>query len=71
MENNRRKPTRITRKLLIDSLVWNCHNYVRDGISSRCEQGGVRTNCVREKCSRVNDIFRTMQEIQDGSIVVF
>lgn len=62
---------RISKKLLIDSLVWNCHNYVRDGVFSRCEQGGVRTNCVREKCSRVNNIFKTMQEIQYGNIVVF
>lgn len=70
MESKKKRPLKLSRQLLIDALVYNCHSYEGDGFCSHCSQGGVRSNCVKENCSRVGDIFRTMQEIADGKISV-
>ena len=59
--------------VLIDAIVWNCPRYSRDGFASCCVSltDGSRSNCVRERCSQVFDIFRTMARIENGEIIVF
>jgi len=65
--------TPLKRGLLIDALVWNCPRYSREGAFSSCISltDGSRSNCVKEHCSRVFDVFRTMAQIQTGEIIVF
>ena len=66
------KRTKISRSLLVDALVWNCPMYIRDGCSSRCNNlDGTYSNCVKDKCSQVSDIFKTMAKIDAGEIEVF
>jgi hypothetical protein len=66
------KRTKISRKLLVDALVWNCPFYTRDGFVSRCNNmDGTYSNCVKDQCSQVNDIFKTMAKIDAGEIEVF
>ena len=77
MGNNRptkkKKTVLLKRGLLIDALVWNCPRYSRDGIASCCVSltDGSRSNCVKEHCSRVFDIFKTMAQIENKEIIVF
>ena len=63
---------KITRQRLIDALVWNCPFYTRNGFASCCDNlDGTYSNCVKDKCSQVSDIFKTMGEIERGEIEVF
>ena len=63
---------KITRQRLIDALVWNCPRYTREGVCSACDNlDGTRSNCVKEHCSQVFDIFKTMAKIGNGEIVVY
>jgi len=67
-----KKVVKITMQRLVDALVWNCPQYTRDGAFSACNNGdGTKSNCVKEKCSHVHNIFRTMADIQEGKIVVY
>ncbi len=68
-----KKTYHIKRSVLIDALVWNCPRYSRDGVLSCCLSltGGSSSNCVKEQCSRVADIFRTMAKIENEEIIVF
>lgn len=62
----------IKRETLIDALVWNCPYYTRDGIFSCCQDlFGNQTNCTKETCSRVSNIFKTMAQIEKNEIIVF
>ena len=63
----------LKRALLIDALVWNCPRYSREGVFSCCISltDGSRSNCVKEKCSRVFNIFKTMAQIENKEIYVF
>ena len=66
------KRTKISRRLLIDALVWNCPRYTRSGAFSTCDQlDGTFSNCVKDQCSQVFDIFRTMVRIDNGEIEVY
>ena len=66
------KRTKISRQLLVDALVWNCPRYARDGFASCCNNlDGTYSNCVKDKCSQVFDIFQTMAKIDAGEIEVF
>ncbi len=66
------KRTRITRQLLTDALVYNCPRYYHNGFASCCENmDGTYSNCVKDHCSQVSDIFRTMQKIADGEVEVW
>lgn len=68
-----KKRLQIKRDVLIDALVWNCPRYSRDGFASCCVSltDGSRSNCTKERCSRVFDIFRSMARIENGEIIVF
>lgn len=62
----------LKRGLLIDALVWNCPRYTREGVLSCClHLDGTRTNCNKELCSRVFDIFKTMTQIENKEIIVW
>ena len=64
--------TKISKKLLIDALVWNCPRYSREGPCSCCiDLDGTRSNCVKDQCSQVFDIFKTMVKIDEGEIYVY
>lgn len=64
--------TKISKRLLIDALVWHCPRYSREGPCSCCiDSDGTRSNCVKERCSQVFDIFRTMVKIDEGEIYVY
>ena len=66
------KRTKISRNLLVDALVWNCPRYYNNGFSSCCDNmDGTYSNCVKDKCSQVSDIFKTMTKIDAGEIEVF
>ena len=66
------KRTKISKALLIDALVWNCPFYVKDGVFSRCSNlDGTYSTCVKDKCSMVSDIFKTMVKIDNGEITVY
>jgi hypothetical protein len=66
------KRTKISKALLIDALVWNCPFYERDGIFSCCNNlDGTHSNCVKGQCAMVSDIFKTMEKIDNGEIIVF
>lgn len=66
------KHTKISRSLLVDALVWNCPRYYHNGFSSCCDNmDGTYSNCVKDKCSQVSDIFKTMAKIDAGEIEVF
>lgn len=63
---------KITRQRLIDALVWNCPRYTRNGFASCCDNlDGTYSNCVKDKCSQVFDIFKTIAKIGAGEIEVF
>ena len=65
------KRTKISRQLLVDALVWNCPRYTRSGAFSACNHfDGTYSNCVKDKCSQVFDIFKTMAKIDAGEIEV-
>jgi hypothetical protein len=36
MASAKPKRTKISRQLLVDALVWNCHRYTRSGAFSAC-----------------------------------
>ena len=66
------KRTKISRQLLVDALAWNCPRYTRNGFASCCDNlDGTYCNCVKDKCSQVFDIFKTMAKIDAGEIEVF
>lgn len=66
------KRTKISRQLLVDALVWNCPRYTRQGAFSACDHfDGTYSNCVKDKCSQVFDIFKTMVKIDNGEIEVY
>lgn len=69
----KKKISPLKRDILIDALVWNCPLYSRDGIASCCVSliDGSRSNCVKERCSRVFDIFKTMAQIENKEIIVW
>lgn len=73
MTKERNKRTKLSKRLLIDALVWNCPFYVRDGAFSRCHDIATDTdsNCVKDKCTMVSEIFKTMEKIDKGEIEVF
>lgn len=72
MNKSDKKRTKLNKALLVDALVWNCPRYVRDGAFSRCSNfDGTYTNCVKDKCSQVTDIFRTMIKIDNKEIIVY
>lgn len=63
--------TKISRQLLTDALVWNCPRYTKQGAFSACDNlDGTYSNCVKDKCSQVFDIFKTMARIDNGEIEV-
>jgi hypothetical protein len=63
---------KITRQRLTDALVWNCPRYTRNGFASCCDNlDGTYSNCVKDQCSQVFDIFKTMAKIAAGEIEVF
>ena len=69
---NEKKRTKISKKLLVDALVYNCPRYTRQGAFACCDNlDGTLSNCVKEQCSYVSDIFKTMVKIDNGDIVVF
>ena len=46
--------------------------YTRNGFASCCDNlDGTYSNCVKDKCSQVSDIFKTMVKIDAGEIEVF
>lgn len=66
------KRTKISRQLLVDALVWNCPMCTRNGFVSYCDNmDGTYSNCVKDRCSQVFDIFKTMAKIDAGEIEVF
>lgn len=73
MTKESRKRTKLSKRLLIDALVWNCPFYVKDGVFSRCHNIATDTysNCVKEGCTMVSSIFKTMEKIDKGEIEVF
>ena len=72
MKKTTSKAVKITRQRLIDALVWNCPRYTREGAFSACDNfDGTRSNCVKELCSQVSDIFKTMAKIEKNEIIVY
>lgn len=72
MKKCENKRVKLNKSLLIDALVWNCPYYTHDGVFSRCNNmDGTYSNCVKEKCSMVGNIFKTMEKIGKGEIIVF
>jgi hypothetical protein len=68
-----KKRVLLKRDVLIDALVWNCPRYLRDGVASCCVSlvDGSQSNCVKERCSQVFNIFKTMEQIENKEIIVF
>lgn len=68
-----KKRVLLKRDVLIDALVWNCPRYSRDGVASCCVSlvDGSQSNCVKELCSHVFDIFKTMAQIENKEIIVW
>ena len=68
-----KKRVLLKKDVLIDALVWNCPRYSRDGVASCCVSlvDGSQSNCVKEHCSQVFNIVKTMAQIENKEIIVW